>query len=190
MKLLLSTLITFALVVNTEMTEKNSNAELNENYVTSIKTNASFELGAPYYLDVDRDGNEDFLFHTVASYEEGEIVTRYMVSGLDNNEVLVAEESVAITEAGEVISDTPAFNNTAWSTQHGEILASTFDGNSISYEGTWSGDRAQYIGYKLVKDGKTFYGYAEVKINPEAEKAEVVGYTVNRVPGEGLTVNI
>ena len=99
MKLLLSTLITFALVVNTEMTEKKTDAELDANFVTYIETNAAFELGAPYYLDVDHDGNNDFLFHTVSSYEEGEIVTRYMVSGLGSNEILVTGKSAAISEA-------------------------------------------------------------------------------------------
>lgn len=193
MKLILSTLITFALIFNSENTLKNNSniSDDSESHIAYFEAgeNAVFEVGSPFYLDVDKDGNDDFLFQTVTLHEEGKIVTRYMVKGLAQNQVLVADGSAAISEQGETISSNPEFDNLSWSTHHGEILGSSFDGSSVSYNGTWSGDRDQYVGFKLVKENNEYYGYAEVSIDPIAEKARVLDYAINRAAGEQVVVN-
>jgi hypothetical protein len=189
MKLLLTTLITFALLVNTEINERVNVAEETASTVAHFETaNANFEVGEPFYLDVDKDGISDFLFHTVSFHQEGSVRTKYMVKGLDNNQVLAASGHAAITEDGETVGSAPAFDNLSWSDSHAEILEGVVDGNGQSYTGTWSGDRSQYIGFKLVKDGKDFYGYAEVTIDPVNEKASVPGYSINRAPGQNIQI--
>jgi hypothetical protein len=190
MKLLLTTLITFALLVNTENNEGNNIAEEATSTISYFETgaNANFEVGEPFYLDVDKDGISDFLFHTVSIYDEGVLRTKYMVRGLNNNEVLAASGHAAITEDGETVGAKPAYNNLSWSDSHAQILESVNDDNGQSYTGTWSGDRSQYIGFKLVKESKTFYGYAEVTIDPVNEKASVPGYGINRAPWQGIQI--
>ena len=192
MKLLLTTLITFALLVNTEINERINNAEeATANATVSYfetGANANFEVGEPLYLDVDKDGISDFLFHTVSYHEEGSVRTKYMVKGLNNNEVLAASGHAAITEDGETVSSEPAFNNVSWSDTHAEILEGVVDANGQSYNGTWSGDRSQYIGFKLVKEGKEYYGFAEVSIDPVNEKASVPGYAINRAAGQNIQI--
>lgn len=190
MKLLLSTLITLALIVNSEKATDNNEAANVDSYVSYFETGteANFEVGAPFYLDVDKDGSQDFLFHTVSVHEDGVIRTKYMVKGLGQNQVLAAAGHAAISETGEEIGSSPEFENLEWSDRHGEILEGNFDGVNYTYNGTWSGDRAQYIGFKLVKDNKTHFGYAQVEIDPAAESASVVGYAVNRVPGASVEI--
>ena len=189
MKLLLTTLITFALLVNTENNKRNDIAEEATSTVSYFKTaNANFELGEPFYLDVDKDGISDFLFHTISIFDEGVLRTKYMVKGLGNNEVLAASGHAAITEDGESVGAEPEFSNLSWSDSHAQILEGVVESNERSYTGTWSGDRSQYIGFKLVKDGKSFYGYAEVTIDPVNEKASVPGYGINRAPGQNIQI--
>ncbi len=188
MKLLLTTLITFALLVNTDNNKRNNVEEATSTVSYFETANANFEVGQPFYMDVDKDGINDFLFHTVSIHEEGVLRTKYMVKGLGNNEVLAASGHAAITEDGETVGSEPEFNNLSWSDSHAQILEGVVDGNDLSYTGTWSGDRSQYIGFKLEKEGKTFYGYAEVTIDPVNEKANVPGYGINRAPGQNIQI--
>ena len=95
--------------------------------------------------------------------------------------------SAAITEKGENISMDMPRGNVRWSESHGEIIESVYNGESLSWNGTWSGDRAQYLGVQLVKDGKSYLGWVRVELNPETEKAFVKEYAINRTPNADIT---
>lgn len=185
MKLLFSTLVTFALIISTE---KNV---VNEEPTSTVAhfmpaTEASFGYASPFYLDIDKDGKGDFSFQTVSVADNGEIQTSYLVHPMGKNQVLSVEGSAAIAEAGEVIAEELPRGNVHWSAKHAEIIQSTYNDGSMDWFGTWSGGREQYLGIKLVKDGKSYLGWVRVEISPETEKAYVKEYAINRSAGEML----
>ena len=188
MKLLFSTLITFALIVNTE---KNTTVKKEDSTIARFvpATEASFGYAAPFYLDIDRDGTNDFVFQTVAVGIEGQVHTKYIVKALQDNEILNVAGSAAISETGETISSDLPRGNVHWSNTHGEIIESVFDGNTQQWNGTWSGDRNQYLGIKLVKNGNAYLGWVRVELNPETEKAFVKEYAINRKANDRIVIN-
>ncbi len=186
MKLLFSTLITFALIVNTERpaTVEESAASTIAHFVPA--TEASFGYASPYYLDIDRDGKNDFVFQTVSVSLEGSVHTKYLIQALQNHQVMDVAGSAAISEAGEAISNDMPRGNVRWTESHGEIIESVYNGESLNWNGTWSGDRAQYLGVKLVKEGKSYLGWVRVELNPETEQAFVKEYAINRLPNADI----
>ena len=185
MKLLLTTLITFALIVNTERATKNETIESTVAHFVPA-TEASFGYASPYYLDIDQDGRDDFSFQTVSFGENGNVYSRYLIKPMNGNQIMHVEESAAIAEAGEMIAEEVPYGNVQWSDNHAEIIESTYDGSSMNWFGTWSGGRDQYLGIKLVKDGKNYLGWVRIEVSPETEKAYVKEYAINRMAGEAL----
>lgn len=187
MKLLFSTIVTIALLISTDKTEVTEAPE--KATVAHFTTEASFGYASPYYLDVDKDGNKDFSFQTVSFGEEGTVYTKYLVNPIDDNQVMHVEGLAAIAEAGEVISPKLPRGNVHWSADHAEIIESNYDEGSMNWNGTWSGGRDQYLGIKLVKDGKEYLGWVRIEVNPETEKATVKEYAINRQAGEQITTS-
>jgi len=189
MKLLFSTIVTVALLFSTEKNELIKKEESTIAHFTPA-TEASFSYASPYYLDIDNDGIKDFSFQTVSYGENGNVKSKYLVHPMNGNQVMHVEQSAAIAEAGEVISDELPRGNVHWSADYAEIIESTFTGEATSWFGTWSGERDQYLGIKLVKDGKTYLGWVRVQVNPQDEKAYVKEYAINRRAGEQLVTSL
>jgi len=177
MKLLLATLFLLSIAWNSGEVKRTED-EKSRNVIAHVAfdTPAAFEFGKSFNLDVDRDGKNDFMFTTIMVPVESEVRTSYLVNAIGDNKVLSIDGSTAISEEGNDISE---IGNVAWSNNASEIIAQLDNGN---WHGTWSGDRDQYIGIKLVKDGKTYNGWVKVSIDQENEKAFVDGYAINRVP--------
>lgn len=182
MKLLLTTvlLLSIALGSGKDKVEDSTNAVIAHETFESPKT---FKFGEYVYLDIDKDGIDDFQFSTVIVNKEGVIHTKYMVNTLGQNQILTADNSASINEEGMSISE---FGNESWSTKSGEIIEQVEDGTSNHWNGTWSGDRDQYLGIKLVKEGKEYTGWVNVSIDPEKEAAYVHGYAINRNSNSGI----
>jgi len=191
MKLFISTLVALALIIATEI-EKVSKDAAEVNTVAHFvpATEASFGYASPYYLDIDKDGTNDFSFQTVSFGENGTVNTEYLVYPMNDNEVMHVEGSAAITEAGETITGDLKAGNLSWSEEPAEIIESSYDGNTMKWNGTWSGGRDQYLGIKLVKDGRSYLGWVRIEVSPETEKAYITDYAINRSAGQQLVTSI
>ena len=137
-----------------------------------------------FYLDLDKDGSNDFQVTTVNINNEGSIHTKYLVNTLGENELLTVDGAAAISNEGAAIR---AWGNETWSKDSGEIIEQVFNGSSEKWSGTWSGDRNQYIGIKLVKGEISYDGWVKVSIDPVKETAYVHGYGINRNPNGAIS---
>ncbi len=184
MKLLLATALLLSIAWGSGE-EKKKEIEKSRNVIAHVAydTPATFGFGNNFYLDVDKDGTNDFMFTTVMVSNETDIHTKYLVNALDNNEVLSVEGSAAINEDGMPVAE---LGNVTWSTNASEIIEQVYTGSMESWNGTWSGDRDQYIGIKLVKDGKSYNGWVKVSIDQANETAFVKGYAINRAPNGSI----
>ena len=189
MKLLFSTIVTTALIFAAEKPIVNEEPEASST-VAHFTTEASFGYASPFYLDIDKDGINDFSFQTVSYGDQGNVYTKYLVIPMNKNQVMHVEDMAAITEAGEVISEKLPRGNVHWSGAHAEIIESSYDGASMKWNGTWSGGRGQYLGIQLVKDGKQYLGWVRIEVSPQTEKAYVKEYAINRQAGEQLTASL
>jgi hypothetical protein len=178
MKLILATLLLLSIAWGPGVTEE----EESRNVIAHVAydTPAAFGFGKTFNLDVDRDGTNDFMFATVMVPQGSDIHTRYLVNALDGNKVLSVDGSAAINERG---MDVAEHGNVEWSDNASEIIAQLDNGN---WYGTWSGDRDQYIGIRLVKDGKSYNGWVKVSIDQDNAIAYIEGYAVNRMPNGSI----
>ena len=177
MKLLLATALPLSIAWGSGE-EKKKEIEKSRNVIAHVAydTPAAFGFGNSFSLDVDMDGKDDFMFSTVIVNEETGIHTKYVVNALNDNEVLSVDGSTAINENG---MDVAELGNVSWSNEASEIIEQLENG---SWSGTWSGDRDQYIGIKLVKNGKSYNGWVKVSIDQANAKAYVEGYALHRSP--------
>jgi hypothetical protein len=172
----LITLIIISLTGGKDNTSANMTAEKTIAH-EQFSTPASFGFGKNFYLDVDKDGMKDFMFTTVYTNEGSDIHTKYVVNALNQNEILTVDNNTAVEESG---NDVKEFGNITWKTGITELIEQVDNGKSHSWNGVWSGDRDQYLGIKLVKDGKSYNGWVKVSIDQQNEQAMVDGYAVNR----------
>ncbi|MEJ2004619.1 MAG: hypothetical protein P8X57_06580 [Cyclobacteriaceae bacterium] len=177
MKLLLATLFLLSIAWTSGDVKRTEDAE-SRSVIAHVAYDSpvAFEFGKSFNLDIDRDGNNDFMFTTVIIPDGSDIQTKYMVNAIGENEVLSIDGSTAINENGMDVSE---LGNVKWTENASEIIAQHENG---TWTGTWSGDRDQYIGIKLVKDGKSYNGWVKVSIDQENAKAFVQGYAINRAP--------
>jgi hypothetical protein len=183
MKLLVTTLIMVALAIGPAT--KNNNAE-NASVIAhfTLDAPAEFALGQNYLLDMDNDGIADFSFNTASMYENDAVHTKFLVHALNDNQLLSWNEYAMINEANESISSES--HDMEWRNGAGEIIEQVTDAESTTWDGLWSGDRAQYLAVKLHKNGNEYHGWIQVAINPETEKAQVVEYGIQRVPSASI----
>ncbi len=146
----------------------------------SFASPAVFEFGYNYYLDADMDGQADFLFTTVFEDEHGVIHSRYVVNGLGENKVLSVDDVAAIADEGSPLE---RFGNISWQAAPVIILDQAAEPSGNRWAGLWSGDRDQYIGIMVVKDGRSYKGWVKVFIDQNAGRARLASYAVNRVAG-------
>lgn len=142
-------------------------------------TPAEFGFGHNFYLDIDKDGMSDFLFTTLYVNEEDGIHTKYIVNAIGENEILTVDNNAAVADNGNPLE---AFGNIEWNNHPAYILEQVDNGETREWTGLWSGDRDQYIGIKLMKNGHAYTGWVKVFIDQANEQAQVEGYAINRVP--------
>jgi len=189
MKLLFSTIVTIALIITTDKPVAVEEPTSSTVAYFRPAAEASFGYANPFYLDIDKDGKSDFSFQTVSFSQDGQVYTQYLVNPMNDNQVMHVEGSAAIAEAGELISEDLPRGNVHWSDAHAEIIESRYTGESMDWFGTWSGGRDQYLGIKLVKEGKSYLGWVRVEVNPETEMAYVKEYAINRQAGAQVAVD-
>ena len=177
MKFILGTLFLLSIAWSSGE-EKRKDDETSRSVIAHVAydTPAAFGFGNSFYLDADRDGKNDFMFTTVMIPEGSDIRTSYLVNALGENEVLSVGGSAALNENGMAVSE---LGNVEWTHEASEIIAQLDNG---SWHGTWSGDRDQYLGIRLVKDGKAYNGWVKVSIDQDNATAYVQGYAINRAP--------
>ncbi len=181
MKLLLATLFLLSIAWSSGEVKRTEDMESSEAIAhVAFDTPATFGFGNSFSLDVDRDGKDDYMFTTIFDQGEAGISSKYMVNAIGDNEILAIDGSTAINENGMAVTE---LGNVNWTAGASEIIEQQEDGN---WSGTWSGDREQYIGIKLVKEGKSYNGWVKVTIDQENETAYVEGYAINRVPNGSI----
>ncbi len=183
MKTLVSILFLVAISLGNGENDKSVASESKVIAHESFATPAAFGFGHNYTLDADKDGQADFLFTTVFENENGEIHTKYMVNAIGENEVLAVDNEAAVADEGISLD---SFGNISWKNTPTSILEQVENQNGNAWKGLWSGDRDQYIGIKLVKDGKSYTGWVKVFIDQTTEEAQVQGYAINRVADNAI----
>lgn len=181
MKLIVTTLILIALAINPAATKRNSEKVIAH---FELETPATFSLGQNYFLDIDRDGNDDFSFNTASSFANDAMNTAFLVHALGDNEILSWNEYAMISETNDVISSES--HDMQWRSGAGEIIKQVNNGNRTQWNGLWSGDRAQYLAVKLHKEDNAYYGWVKVSIDPATETAIIDEYAINRVPSASI----
>lgn len=183
MKTLLSILFLVAISFGNGEGEKAETSTSKVIAYESFATPAAFGFGHNYTLDADKDGKADFLFTTVFETENGDIHTKYMVNAIGDNEVLVIDNEAAIADEGIALD---SFGNISWKNSPASILEQVAVKDGNEWKGLWSGDRDQYIGIKLVKEGKSYTGWVKVFIDQATSEAQVQGYAINRVADNAI----
>ncbi len=178
MKTLLSILLLVAISAGNGEVEKPVASETKVINYESFATPVEFGFGNNYYLDADRDGQDDFLFTTVYENENGTIHTKYMVNAIGDNKILVVDNDAAVADEGHSLE---SFGNVAWNSAPVSILEQVSNGESNGWKGLWSGDRDQYIGIQVEKNGKSHTGWVKVFIDQSTEKAQIEGFALNEV---------
>lgn len=160
-------------------TEKLSNEAADKNIShVELSSPAEFGFGHNYYLDIDKDGVSDFLFATLYTGEEDGIHTKYIVNAIGENEVLSVDNNAALANVENPIEE---FGNIHWEHAPVNILEKVDNGKTNTWNGLWSGDRDQYIGIRLVKNGHAYTGWVKVFIDQINEQAQVEEYAINRI---------
>jgi len=182
----MKTLLTLIVLVSISMGNTDNEPKSSEKVIASesFATPAAFGFGQNFYLDADKDGQADFLFTTVYENENGSIHTKYMVDAIGQNEVLAIDNDAAIADGGNAID---SFGNVGWNKTPASILEQVSDAEGNSWKGLWSGDRDQYVGIRVVKDGKSYTGWVKVFIDQDAEQAQVQGYALNKAANSGIS---
>ena len=182
MKTLLSVLLLAAISLGGEV-EKPEASEKKVIAYESFAAPVKFGFGHNYYLDADKDGTADFLFTTVFENENGTIHTKYMVDAIGENEILVVDNDAAIADNGHSLE---SFGNLVWENAPASILEHVVDENLNGWKGLWSGDRDQYIGIKVMKDGQAYTGWVKIFIDQATEEARIEGYGINQVANQSI----
>lgn len=147
-------------------------------------------FGWPVVLDADGNGTGDFLLTTVYETEDGRILRKFIIQPVGENEVLAVEDAAALANRNELLR---SFGNIAWSNEPALLLERTEGFNNYAFNGLWSGDRDQYLGVRIRKEGETFTGWIKLRMDVAVRRMLVDGYAINMVPGgvvragEGLT---
>ncbi len=184
MKTLLSIVVLVAISLgNTDNNEPKGSVSKVINSET-FAAPVAFGFGQNYHLDADKDGQADFLFTTVYENENGMIHTKYMVSAMGDNEILTVDNDAAIADAGTSLD---GFGNITWNNAPASILEQVDDSSKSEWKGLWSGDRDQYVGIKVVKEGKSYTGWVKVFIDQSSEQAQVQGYALNTVADHAIS---
>ena len=182
MKLIITTLILIGLSLYNNSVKHNAPTEM---HIAYASVNEDFSFGSNSLIDIDRDGRDDFSFTVASIYEEGSLEIKYLVHALHGHQILTAGEHVAILESDEVIG-AETDSSIEWTSGSGQIIEQIISNEQAGWFGTWSGGRQQYVGLKLAKDGKEYYGWAEITVDAANEKATIVSYAINRVPGQSI----
>lgn len=179
LSLLVLSFIAMGIGENNEPKTSAKKAIVSESFATPV----AFGFGQNYYLDADKDGQSDFLFTTVYENEGGNIHTKYVVNAIGENEILTVDQDAAIADTG---SSLDSFGNITWNNAPASILEQVTDEQGNSWKGLWSGDRDQYVGIKVVKDGKSYTGWVKIFIDQSSETAKVQGYALNQSAGNTI----
>lgn len=94
--------------------------------------------------------------------------------------VMAFEEGDSI---GEALSD-----SLRWASHEAVLYDFVGREYSATWKGPWPGEKAQYLGLKLVKEGQTYYGWAHVRVDTSMVHGPVsvcaLGY--NRHPDQPI----
>jgi hypothetical protein len=121
------------------------------------------------FIDLDGDGTTDFaLKRTQAMGNEDGVSFEVMIVPKRNNRIVKQKEGFVMDfkkgdTIGEVLPD-----SLRWA-PYRPVLYDFVSNNSPQWRGPWPNEEAQYLGLKLMKDGKTYYGWAQVRIDRQSE---------------------
>ena len=156
-----------------------------------------------FYLDLDNDGTEDFLFSatSAAAFVIGSGGTnQYAINGVfaspyGSNEILV--NSVfsgfaypAVLNSMDMIGSSDLFAAVSFQSLAYSFQYSSGGGLSpVEQNGNWlGGTDGKFIGLKLHKDGADHYGWLRLDVGSDNKSFTVSMYAYEATPGQGITV--
>lgn len=142
-----------------------------------------------FYLDVNHDGTNDFLFQNEAGLGLGS-TTFLLVDGLNANGLPHANRVVLarsqFKSAADLAFGAPIGPGAAFS--HSASMAFAYNG---SIGGPWANAQHRYLGLKFLINGQVHYGWAEFSVSifrgsGHGIQAQLEGYAYDTVPNQAV----
>lgn len=131
--------------------------------------NAEVGYNQPYNLDIDTNGDSDFVFTTVLIQADDGDHLQFKIFPRSSNSVVGAADSAAVISDGAVIAPDAAFDKV-----HQILVAKITSNTGTSWRGAWLGVHNKYVGIRFKLKGADYhYGWVRISVNTVTEKVEV-----------------
>ena len=153
------------------------------------------------FIDLDGNGTTDFTLAKTAAIGNEDVMTfQVMIVPTGENKVVAKKQEKP--EIGNKVRFVAAFEK---GDSIGYVLADTLEwapkvplpsriydfesDKSVPWQGPWPSEAPQYLGLKLVKDGKTYYGWTELRLDRKYKWAlSIRDKAYNPRPGRPIRV--
>lgn len=138
-----------------------------------------------YALDVDQDGETDFLF-TTSLFEEDDIVhLAYSIYPARANGVL----SLA-TRVANLPAETSIGNGNPFEKNVDPMVFKIYEVEGESWKGDWANVEEGFIGFRLQRDMKYYYGWIKVGFNGTEEKLVVTEMAYHATADQSILAGV
>ncbi len=140
-----------------------------------------------YYLDLNNDGTKDFIMTDSVSFHttSGKDIDIGGIAGLTPGDSIERDPNLP----GLYFADPNSFKNIIGASDKW-ISYATFDFCSVKSfknKGVFAGKGDKYVGLKLSKAGKFYYGWMRINLNAKCDTLVIKGYAYNATAGDTIT---
>ncbi|MFN3667418.1 MAG: hypothetical protein ACK4S0_14730 [Sediminibacterium sp.] len=119
----------------------------------------------PFSLDIDKDGNGEFIFNATLIADAVGDHLRFAINSRYGNEVIGEYGNVKVLSSGDPVNESGAFD------YDNEVLAvRTITNHETTWWGNWKGIQNKYMGIRFQLNGSSYYGWIAISVNEPNEQ--------------------
>lgn len=146
-------------------------------------------VGGTLALDLDNDGNPDFVIELITCARSNCLVVNPWVEGNGikglNGRASAASYGAAIGPQGRFL--TQFRKGSSWSRSYVGFMVNAGAYGSGSWSGgAWANSTNRYMGFKFLIDGKVHYGWARLSVRVMRNKLRLTGYAYETIPNHQI----
>jgi hypothetical protein len=135
-----------------------------------------------FSMDIDKDGDTEFLFTTVLAADAGGDYRQFVISPARENQVFEIAGRVGVLEADQEIAPGNPFDKNVQ-----PMVVKTISNSGTSWIGDWKDVRNRFIGIRFrLRDQGYHYGWIRVSFDKEAEQLILHDFAYRNITDMGI----
>jgi hypothetical protein len=139
-----------------------------------------------FSLDIDMDGDTEYLFTTVLTADATGDLRQFVVSPARENQVFEIARRVGVLESGQEIAPGNPFDKNVQ-----PMAVKRITNTATSWSGDWKDVSNKYIGIRFkIRDKGYYYGWIRVSFDKETERIVIHDFAYKIAENSGIKAGV